>query len=396
MKSIEEQLAIIKRGVVELISEDELAAKLKEGRPLRVKWGADPSAPDIHFGHSVILHKLRQFQDLGHRVIFVIGDFTARIGDPSGQSKTRKQLTPEEVEQNAQTYKEQVFKVLDKNATEVAYNHNWLSKLNMNEIFELLSKYTVSRMLERDDFMNRFEKERPISIHEFLYPLVQGYDSVEVKADVEVGGTDQKFNMLVGRELQRDYKGKSQVTLVMPQVVITMPLLEGTDGVQKMSKSLGNYIGVTEPPSEIYGKIMSISDTLMRRYYELLTEVPPGEVKAMHPKQAKQRLARTLVARFYSDQAAAAAEAEFESVFKEGKLPQEIELISLPKKEMNIVDLLAETKLAASRTDARRLIRQGGVSVNEQIVKDDKLSVNLSGERLIKVGKRKFLRIRHG
>lgn len=394
MKSVEEQLGIIRRGTVEIIPEDELIAKLKESRPLQVKWGADPSAPDIHLGHSVILHKLRQFQDLGHKVIFIIGDFTARIGDPTGKSETRKPLTSEEIDKNAQTYKEQVFKVLDKSATEIVYNHNWLSKLNMNEIFELLSKYTVARMLERDDFMSRFEKKRPISIHEFLYPLVQGYDSVEVKADVEVGGTDQKFNMLVGRELQREYKGKSQVALIMPQVIVTMPLLEGTDGVNKMSKSLGNYIGITEPPSEIFGKTMSISDALMLRYYELLTDVPLNEVKDMHPKEAKKKLAGILVSRFYSEHEAQVAEKEFESIFKAGNVPQEIGRVKLNKKEINLVDLLSETKLASSKTQARRLIQQGGVSIDGEVVKDDKAIIALASERLLKVGKRRFLKVK--
>lgn len=394
MKSIKEQLAIIKRGVVELISEDELIAKLKEDRPLRVKWGADPSAPDIHLGHSVILNKLRQFQDLGHKTIFIIGDFTARIGDPSGKSETRKPLTHQEVENNAKTYQEQVFKILDKSATEVVYNHDWLSKLKMEDIFELAAKYTVARMLERDDFMNRFEKERPISIHEFLYPLVQGYDSVEVKADVEVGGTDQKFNMLVGRELQRDYKNKSQVILTMPQVIVTLPLLEGTDGVNKMSKSLGNYIGITEPPPEIYGKIMSISDILMLRYYELLTDVELNEVKNMHPKEAKMRLAKLLVARFYSDKEAVKAETEFESVFGQGNLPQEINTMTVKFDSMNVIDLLVEVKLASSKSDARRLVQQGGVSIDEKVVANDKELVALGQERLLKIGKRKYLRVK--
>lgn len=387
MKSAEEQLAVIKRGIAELIPEDEFIAKLKKGKPLRIKWGADPSAPDIHLGHTVVLHKLRQFQDLGHKVIFIIGDFTARIGDPTGKSETRQPLTPAEVKKNAETYQDQVFKVLDKKMTEIVYNSHWLSKLKIEDVINLAGKYTVARMLEREDFMNRFEQERPISIHEFLYPLIQGYDSVEVKADVEIGGSDQKFNMLVGRELQREFKEE-------PQVILTLPILEGTDGVQKMSKSLGNYIGITEPPSEIFGKIMSISDPLMLRYFELLTDVPLAEVKAMHPKEAKQKLARTLVARFYSEPAAVKAEQEFNSVFKEGKLPQEIELISLGKKEINIIDLLAETRLAVSKGEARRLVQQGGVSVDSEVVKDEKLKIDLSAERLLKVGKRKFLRVR--
>ena len=388
MKSAEEQLAIIKRGVIDLLPEDEFVAKLQKGKSLRIKWGADPSAPDIHIGHTVILHKLRQFQDLGHKVIFIIGDFTARIGDPTGKSETRKPLTAAEVEKNAKTYQDQVFKVLNKKLTEVVYNSRWLSKLKIEDVINLAGKYTVARMLEREDFMTRFEQERPISIHEFLYPLIQGYDSVEVKADVEIGGSDQKFNMLVGRELQREFKEE-------PQIILTLPILEGTDGVQKMSKSLGNYIGITEPPSEIFGKIMSISDPLMLRYFELLTDIPLAEVKAMHPKEAKQRLARTLVARFYSEPAAVEAEQEFNSVFKEGKLPQEIELMSLSKTAMNIIDLLAETKLASSKSEGRRLVQQGGVSVDNEVIKDEEAMIPLFGERLLKVGKRKFLRVKH-
>ncbi|MDD4178944.1 MAG: tyrosine--tRNA ligase [Candidatus Margulisbacteria bacterium] len=395
MKSIEEQLKIIKRGVVELIPEEELIAKLKEGRPLRVKWGADPSAPDIHLGHSVVLNKLRQFQDLGHKVIFIIGDFTARIGDPSGKSETRKPLTPQEVKKNAETYQEQVFKILDKKATEVVYNHNWLSKLNMEDIFNLAAKYTVARMLERDDFMNRFEKERPISIHEFLYPLVQGYDSVEVKADIEVGGTDQKFNMLVGRELQRDYKDKTQVVITMPQVILTMPLLEGTDGVQKMSKSLNNYIGITESPAQIFGKTMSISDDLMMRYYELLTNENLEAIKQLHPKEAKMKLASILITKFYNAKEAQKAAEGFDAIFKQGGTPEDIETAVVAKKELNIIDLLSETKLASSKTDAKRLVGQGGVSVDGEVIKDEKQTVSLDRERLIKVGKRRFLKVKN-
>ncbi|HVN67434.1 MAG TPA: tyrosine--tRNA ligase, partial [Candidatus Sulfotelmatobacter sp.] len=356
----------------------ELVAKLQKGRPLRVKWGADPSAPDLHLGHTVILNKLRQFQDLGHKVVFIIGDFTAMIGDPTGKSETRKPLTAAETARNAKTYQDQVFMILDKSRTEVVYNSHWLAKLTITDTINLAGKYTVARMLERDDFMNRFEKERPISIHEFLYPLIQGYDSVEVKADIEVGGSDQKFNMLVGRELQREFKEE-------PQVILTLPILEGTDGVNKMSKSLGNYIGITEPPAEIYGKIMSISDELMLRYYELLTEIAPAEVKALHPKAAKMQLARILVARFHSEPAAAEAEKEFEAVFKSGGVPQEIELKKLPMPEMNIIDLLAVTKLAVSRSEARRLVQQDGVSVDGVVVKDEDLLVDLKNERLLKV-----------
>lgn len=398
MRNIEEQLTIIKRGAVEIIPEDELIAKLKEERPLRVKWGADPSAPDIHLGHSVILHKLRQFQDLGHKVIFIIGDFTARIGDPTGKSETRKSLTPEEVRQNAKTYQEQVFKILDKNATEVVYNHDWLSKLSLEDIFGLAAKYTVARMLERDDFMNRFEKERPISIHEFLYPLVQGYDSVEVGADIEVGGTDQKFNMLVGRELQRDYKGRAQVAPTRPQVIVTLPLLAGTDGVQKMSKSLNNYIGITEPPADIFGKVMSISDELMLRYYELLTDRPLAEIKVMHPKEAKEQLAEILVARFYGAKEAAAAKQEFASVFAQGNLPQEIAEVKIKRPEIGAVDLIVAAGSAASKSEARRLIGQNGVKLGDNLLSDEKQLLKLEeiNGQVLQVGKRKFVRIVKG
>jgi len=386
MKDLTEQLDLIKRGAVELIPEDELVAKLKCGKPLKVKWGADPSAPDIHLGHTVVLNKLKQLQELGHEIIFLIGDFTARIGDPTGKSETRKPLTEEEVKRNSQTYQDQVFKILDRSKTKVVYNSHWLAKLTIEEVINLAGKYTVARMLERDDFMNRFEKERPISIHEFLYPLIQGYDSVHLKADLEVGGTDQKFNMLVGRELQREFKEE-------PQAIITLPLLLGTDGVQKMSKSLGNAIGIMEPPSEIYGKTMSISDTLMLRYYELLTEVPLSEVKSIHPKEAKKRLARILVARFHSEQAAINAEREFESVFAQGSLPEDIQLLKLKEKQVLIGNLLVETKLAPSLSEARRLIKQGGVRVDDRVITEEKEMVDLTSEKVLNVGKRKFMRV---
>ena len=386
MKSIEEQLAIIKRGSVELIPEEELVKKLQKGKPLIIKWGADPSAPDIHLGHTVILHKLRQLQDLGHEVYFLVGDFTARIGDPTGKSETRKPLSVEEVEKNARTYQEQVFKVLDKKRTKVVFNSHWLSKLKLEEVIGLAAKYTVARMLERDDFMNRFEKERPISIHEFLYPLIQGYDSVEIKADIEVGGTDQKFNMLVGRELQREFKQE-------PQVIITLPLLEGTDGIQKMSKSLGNYIGITEPPSEIYGKTMSISDELMLRYYGLLTDFDINEIKKMHPKEAKKKLAHTFVVRFYNQAEADRAEAEFDAVFKEGRNPQDIELKEVAFKEASAVDVLVATGLAMSKADARRVIGQGGFKVDGNTFLEQDAMIDVTRERLLQKGKRNFLRV---
>ncbi len=386
MKNIEETLKIIKRGALELIPEDEFIAKLKQDRPLRVKWGADPSAPDIHLGHVVVLTKLRQLQDLGHEILFLVGDFTARIGDPTGKSETRKPLTTEEVEKNAKTYQDQVFKILDANKTKVVFNSHWLSKLKMEDVINLAGKYTVARMLERDDFMNRFEKERPISIHEFLYPLIQGYDSVELKADLEVGGSDQKFNMLVGRELQREF---SQV----PQCILTMPLLEGTDGVQKMSKSLNNYIAVTEPPSEIFGKVMSISDKLMFRYYELLTTFPLDEIKAMHPKEAKQKLASFLVARFHDERAAADAQAAFEAVFAKKEQPKNIPLVKVSLAQKGIIDLLVVTQMASSKAEAKRLVLQNGVKINDVVAVDDKIQVDLSKENVIQVGKRKFIRV---
>ncbi|MFH1347303.1 MAG: tyrosine--tRNA ligase [Candidatus Margulisiibacteriota bacterium] len=387
MKNIEEQLKTIKRGAIELIPEDEFVKKLKLGKPLKIKWGADPSAPDIHLGHTVILTKLKQFQDLGHQIIFLIGDFTARIGDPTGKSETRKPLTPAEIKKNAKTYQDQVFKILDKKKTRVVYNSHWLSKLKIEDVINLAGKYTVARMLERDDFMSRYEKEKPISIHEFLYPLIQGYDSVQLKADVEVGGTDQKFNMLVGRELQREFKEE-------PQIILTLPLLEGTDGVQKMSKSLNNYIGITEEPKEIFGKTMSISDDLMMRYYGLLTDIDPKEVKAMHPKEAKKKLASLLVGKFYSEKEAVAAEAEFESVFAKGEQPTDIPKLTLVQKEIGIIDLLVAAELVSSKSDARRVIKQGGVRVDGEAIKDEKQKVELDQERTVNVGKLKFVQVR--
>lgn len=385
-----EQLEIIKRGVVELIPEDEFIKKLEKDKPLKIKWGADPSAPDIHLGHTVILNKLKQFQDLGHEILFIVGDFTARIGDPTGKSETRKPLTKEAVEANSKTYQEQIFKILDRNKTRVLHNSEWLSKMKIEEVISLTAKYTVARMLERDDFMNRFEKERPISIHEFLYPLLQGYDSVIVKADVEVGGTDQKFNMLVGRELQREYNEE-------PQIILTLPLLEGTDGVQKMSKSLGNYIGITEPPAEIYGKTMSISDELMSRYYVLLTNFPVEEIKTLHPMEAKKKLARFLVTQFHNEAMAVQAENEFGSVFSEGKLPKDIPLEFVPpwenKYTMPVYKLLVLLKLVESASEARRLIDQGGVRINDRVLADPNEVVDYTNEIMVNVGKRKFIRV---
>ena len=386
--SLKEQLTIIKRGIVELIPEEELVKKLNLGCPLRIKWGADPSAPDIHLGHTVVLNKLRQLQDLGHEVIFLIGDFTALIGDPTGKSETRPQLSKQQVKDNALTYQKQVFKILDKKKTKVVYNSHWLGKMDIMEMVKLSSQYTVARMLERKDFKKRFTAESDISILEFLYPLWQGYDSFQLKADLEVGGTDQKFNLLMGRTIQQKYGQE-------PQVILTLPLLEGTDGVQKMSKSLNNYIGVTEPAKEIFGKTMSISDQLMLRYYELLTDVEMNEIKAMHPKEAKMKLASLLVARFYDEKQAKGAAAEFESVFKSGQLPENIPAkLNFTQKQVNIVELLTTTELASSKSEARRLIKQGGVSIDGEVVSDEAELVDLNNERTIKVGKRKFYQVK--
>jgi tyrosyl-tRNA synthetase len=384
-----EQLKIIKRGVVEIIPEKELIEKLKKGKPLRVKWGADPSAPDIHIGHTVVLNKLRQLQDLGHKIIFLIGDFTARIGDPSGKSELRKQLPIEVVLANAVTYKEQVFKILDRNKTEVVYNSQWLDKMDLMDVFRLSAQYTVARMLERKDFKERFKKEIDISVLEFMYPLLQGYDSIHLKADIEIGGTDQKFNLLMGRTLQQRYGQEKQI-------VITLPLLEGTDGVQKMSKSLGNYIGITEPPSEIFGKTMSISDKLMMRYFELLTDFPLDKIKAMHPKEAKKMLACTLVSRFHSEKEADHAAKEFEAVFKEGKNPKDIALVEFPKErkvKWKAIDLATSSGITGSKSESRRLIKQGGIKVDGKIITDENEEIDITHEKLLQKGKRHFLRV---
>ena len=404
MMDIKKQLEIIKEGCVELIPEAELLQKLAKKKQLRVKWGADPSAPDIHMGHLVVIRKLRAFQDLGHKVVFIIGDFTGMIGDPSGKTETRPILSKREIEANAKTYKEQVFKILDPRKTEVVYNSKWLRKLTLENILNLAAKYTVARMLERDDFIKRYTQQKPISIHEFLYPLIQGYDSVMVKADIEIGGTDQKFNLLVGRELQREYDEE-------PQVVMTMPLLEGLDGVQKMSKSLGNYIGVTEPPSQIFGKTMSIPDNLMIKYYELLSGLPKVEIEKikegltggmLHPRDVKKRLARFLVATFYGKDKAGEAEREFESVFREGGLPGNIPVVTISQKDLDpdggiwLPKAMTIAEVAPSTSEAGRLIEQGGVEVNGAVVKDRKVKVKILGEVLLKVGKRKFVKLKKG
>ena len=394
MNEVERQLALIARGAVEIIStkelEDKLAASLKERRPLRVKAGFDPTAPDLHLGHTVLIHKLKHFQDLGHEVVFLIGDFTGMIGDPTGVSETRKPLTKEEVRQNAKTYERQIYKILDPERTIIDFNSRWMNRMTAEQLIHLSAHYSMARMLERDDFQKRYRDQKPISIHEFLYPLIQGYDSVALEADVELGGTDQKFNLLVGRELQRAY-GQS------PQVVLTMPLLEGTDGVNKMSKSLDNYIGITEAPGEMFGKLMSISDTLMWRYYELLTTEDLHSVKAMHPMEAKLNLASTIVARYHSPSAAADARAEFRQKFSEREFPVEsAERTVLSAEPMPLVAVITQAGLAPSKTEARRLIAQGGVELDgEKVTDGDRILPAEPGrEYRLKVGKKRFAVIR--
>lgn len=384
---ISKQLEIIKRGALEIISEEELKRKLeksaKEGKPLKIKAGFDPTAPDIHLGHSVLLNKLRAFQDLGHKVVFLIGDFTGMIGDPSGQDKMRKRLTEEEVKKNAMTYKKQVFKILDAKKTEVVFNSSWFEKMTSSEILNLASHTTIAQILARQDFNQRYVRGKDISLLEFLYPLLQAYDSVYLKADVEIGGIDQKFNLLLGRELQEDFRQN-------PQVAIMLPLLEGTDGVQKMSKSFGNYIGINESANEMFGKIMSISDELMLKYYTLLTKEEIDSVKTMHPKEAKLNLAENITAQYHGDKLAKKARLEFEQVFSQKKLPPEPPSYIL-KEKSNIVDILLESNLVASRNEARRLISQGGVYLDAQRIEDKEAKILKGG--ILKVGKRRFLRL---
>jgi tyrosyl-tRNA synthetase len=393
---VEEQLERIRRGTVEIIREEELVDKLKRaqktGKPLRVKAGFDPTAPDIHVGHTVLIRKMKHFQDLGHTVIFLIGDFTGLIGDPTGRSATRKQLTAEEVQQNAETYKQQIFKILHPEKTVIDFNSRWLMSLGSDGFIRLAAKYTVARILEREEFSNRMKNQLPIALHELLYPIAQGYDSVALEADVELGGTDQRFNLLVGRDLQREYGQESQV-------VITMPLLEGLDGVQKMSKSLGNYIGINETPNEQFGKVMSISDDLMFRYYELLTDIPLAEIQTLrkqHPMDVKADLAVRIIADYHGTAAAQAARDEFNRVFRKRETPEEIETkeISIASGPMRLTKLIASLNLAASNTEAQRLIESGAVHVNDQRVTDPKAEISSPGEYLFKVGKRRFLKLR--
>ena len=396
MTGIREQIAELSRGTDEVLPEDGLKAKLKLGRPLVVKAGFDPTAPDLHIGHTVLINKMRQFQQLGHEIVFLIGDFTGMIGDPSGKNATRPPLTPEEIQANAATYEEQIFKILDRDATRVEFNSSWMGSMDAAGLIRLAARHTVARMLERDDFNKRYTGGQPISIHEFLYPLVQGYDSVALKADVELGGTDQKFNLLVGRQLQQDY-GQPQ------QVVMTMPLLEGLDGVQKMSKSLGNYVGITDAPGEMFGKIMSVSDDLMWRYFELLSFRPIADIAALkravdagsNPRDAKFELGQEIVARFHDSAAAESAKQEFIARFQQGAMPDEISEITLECEggSLGIAHLLKAAGLVSSTSDAFRMIKQGAVRIDAERVTDRALEIKAGTTAVFQVGKRRFARV---
>ena len=383
--SIQEAISLIKRGTNEIISEEELAKKLSSGKKLRIKLGVDPTAPDLHLGHSVIINKLKVFQDLGHQIVFLIGDFTARIGDPSGRSATRPMMTEEQIMKNIKTYQEQVFKILDKNKTEVVFNSKWLNALGIEGLLKLASKHTVAQMLVRDDFEKRFKADIPISIVEFMYPLLQAYDSVALNADVELGGNDQKFNLLLGRDMQRD-AGQE------PQVVITMPLLVGTDGVKKMSKSYKNYIALNDAPGEMFGKLMSISDELMMVYYELLTQEDLAQVKQMHPKEAKMKLGEIIVERYHGKEAAENAKNEFNKIFANKDLPTEIEEYKCDKDKIKLSELLFVSKMVSSKNEARRLIEQGGAKVNNEKVTTDS-EIEIKDGIILQAGKRKFKKI---
>ncbi|MDQ7031849.1 MAG: tyrosine--tRNA ligase [Desulfonauticus sp.] len=394
MCSIEEQMSLIRRGCVEIIEEDELQKKIEEKKVLRVKAGFDPTAPDLHLGHTVLIHKLRHFQELGHQVIFLIGDFTGMIGDPTGKSETRKKLSREQVLENAETYKRQIFKILDPAKTEIAFNSTWMDKFRASDFVELCSKYTVARMMERDDFAKRWKENKPISIHEFLYPLVQGYDSVALKADVELGGTDQKFNLLMGRMLQREYGQQ-------PQVIMTMPILEGLDGVQKMSKSLGNYIGIEEPPQDMFGKLMSISDELMWRYYELLSSRTLEDIEQMkkqvqngclHPKKCKEELAFEITARYHGTQAAKSALEHFNKVFAQKGLPEDMPSFKIDTKA-NLAEILFLSGMCKSKGEAKRLCNQNAISIYGQDKLRDPFFTFEPGEYVLKIGKKRFLKL---
>ena len=404
MVSIDEQIKIIAKGADEIINPDDLRGKLKraqkKGVPLTVKLGLDPTAPDIHLGHTVVLRKIKQFQDLGHNAVIIIGDFTGMIGDPTGKSKTRKQLTWEEVVENAKTYEKQIFKILDKEKTEVRFNSEWLSKLNFGDVIRLASKCTVARMLERDDFQNRFQEHESIGVHEFFYPLMQGYDSVEIKADIELGGTEQRFNILMGRNLQKDYGQESQIAMFMP-------LLEGTDGIEKMSKSLGNYIGINEEPNDIYGKVMSIPDNLIIRYFELVTDIHPDDLENMkaslnagdvNPRDIKMKLAREITALYHGHESAALAEEHFRMVFQRREMPHniteyEISLSMIDSDGVDVVKLLVQIGFSSSNSEARRLISQGALKINGNKIDTFKID-NICDGDVIQAGKLKFIKIR--
>jgi tyrosyl-tRNA synthetase len=396
---VERQLAVIREGALEVITEDDMRAKLraslKAERPLKVKLGLDPTAPDIHLGHTVVLNKLRDFQDLGHQVVFLVGDFTCSIGDPSGRSKTRPALSMDEIRANAETYCDQAFKILDREKTIIDYNSRWLAPLSFADVIRLAAKYTVARMIERDDFAKRLAEGLPISLHELLYPLAQAYDSVALRADVELGGSDQKFNLMVVRDIQREFEQEAEVAVITP-------LLVGTDGVQKMSKSLGNYVGVTEPPEEIYGKLMSVSDELMLDYLEILRLKTPEELRRIekelkagraHPKEVKMELARRVVELYHDASAAAAAEEHFERVHKEKLAPEEMPTHKPSSNPIALAALLAEAGLAPSKSEARRLIGQNAVTINDEKVDDPRAEVTFVGGEVIKVGKRRFVRV---
>jgi tyrosyl-tRNA synthetase len=396
MTNIEQQMQELIRGTEEVLPDGGLEAKLKKGRPLVVKTGFDPTAPDLHIGHTVLINKMRQFQEFGHEVVFLIGDFTGMIGDPSGKNTTRPALSPDEIKANAETYQSQIFKILDEKTTRIEFNSNWMGKMDAAGLVKLSSHHTVARMLERDDFNKRYTGGQPISVHEFLYPIVQGYDSVELKADVELGGTDQKFNLLVGRQLQQDFGQE-------PQIVLTMPLLEGLDGVQKMSKSLGNYIGITDAPGEMFGKIMSISDELMWRYFELLSFRPLDDVAAVrksvadgrNPRDAKFELAAEIVARFHDASAATAAQDEFIARFQQGAMPDEIPELELSSDDgqLGVAHLLKGAGLVSSTSEAFRMIKQGAVKIDGDRVEDRALMIAAGTNNVYQVGKRKFARV---
>ncbi len=396
---VEEQLKIIGRGTVDLIPTEELKQKLERsyrtGKPLRIKQGFDPTAPDIHLGHTVGIRKLRQFQELGHQVVVIIGDYTGMVGDPSEKNSTRPRLTHEEVIENARTYEKQFFKILDRDKVEVRYNGEWFSQMSFAEIMALASKFTVARMLERDDFSKRYGNQQPISIHEFFYPLMQGYDSVMIQADVEIGATEQKFNLVIGRQIQKEYGQESQV-------VLTLPVLEGIDGVQRMSKSLGNYIGIDELPEEMFGKTMRIPDNLIYSYFELVTDVDLDELKkignqlenqTVNPVVVKRYLARTIVRMYHGQKEAEAAEAHFDLIHKEHEVPDDIPEYRLTGQSQRLIDIMLEAGLVGGKGEARRLIRQGGVKIDGEAVSDELLELSGTGEKILKVGKRKFLKV---